>query len=265
MKKIYVVVLLILISTALASCVRQMTYDDLLMQYQQDVNARNDIYQNYIDVYNDLSFEVRDSIVKVTKSVIVNQSSSIGSGFIIQEDDTKYYVLTNYHVINSDDFQVILTITDNLGRNHSAQLIAADPNYDLALLSFFKQDDKLDVLTFDTDSLNFRDPIFVVGYPNGQINGITMGELIDVDQIDVDSNGTSTIDFEVLIVDAPVKTGSSGSVVLNDAYEIVGVIFAGNFLSNNDTSTFAFAIPTEKVFEFLELYEFVYVEAEATS
>ncbi|AUD63553.1 hypothetical protein BK010_08600 [Tenericutes bacterium MO-XQ] len=265
MKKLYVVVLLILISLGLSSCVRQMTYDDLLMQYQQDVNARNDIYQNYIDLYNDLSFEVADSIVKVTKSVIVNQSSSIGSGFIFYEDETKYYVLTNYHVINSNDFQVVLTITDNFGRKHSAQLIASDPNYDLALLSFFKQDDKLDVLTFDNDSLNFRDPVFVVGYPNGQINGITMGELIDVDEIDVDSNGTSTINFEVLIVDAPVKTGSSGSAVINDAYEVVGVIFAGNFLSNNDTSTFAFAVPTEKIFEFFELYEFSYEEVVTSS
>ncbi len=265
MKKLFVVVLLILISFGLSSCVRQMSYDDLLLQYQQDVNARNDIYQNYIDLYNDLSFEVADSIVKVTKSVLVNQSSSIGSGFIFYEDETKYYVLTNYHVIDSNDFQVVLTITDNFGRNHSAQLIASDPNYDLALLSFFKQDDKLDVLYFDDDSLNFRDPIFVVGYPNGQINGITMGELIDVDQIDVDSDGTSTIDFDVLIVDAPVKTGSSGSAVINDAYEVVGVIFAGNFLSNNDASTFAFAIPTEKIFEFFELYEFNYEEVVTSS
>ena len=265
MKKIYVVVLLILISTSLASCIRQMTYDDLLTQYQQDVNARHDIYQNYIDIYNDLSFEVADSIVKVTKSILVNQSSSIGSGFIFYEDETKYYVLTNHHVIDSSESQILLTVTDNFGRKHSAQLIAADPNYDLALLSFFKPDDKLDVLNFGRESLDFKDPIFVVGYPNGQINGITIGELIDVDQIDVDSNGTSTIDFEVLIVDAPVKTGSSGSVVLNDAYEIVGVIFAGNFLSNHDASTFAFAIPTEKVFEFLDLYEFDHVEAEVTS
>lgn len=265
MKKLLVVVLLILISFGLSSCVRQMSYDDLLLQYQQDVNARNDIYQNYIDLYNDLSFEVADSIVKVTKSVLVNQSSSIGSGFIFYEDETKYYVLTNYHVINSNDFQVVLTITDNFGRNHSAQLIASDPNYDLALLSFFKQDDKLDVLYFDDDSLNFRDPVFVVGYPNGQINGITMGELIDVDQIDVDSDGTSTIDFEVLIVDAPVKTGSSGSAVINDAYEVVGIIFAGNFLGSNDTSTFAFAVPTEKIFEFFELYEFNYEEVVTSS
>ena len=265
MKKIYVVVLLILISIGLSSCVRQMSYDDLLLQYQQDVDARNEIYQNYINMYNDLSFEVADSIVKVTKSVIINQSSSIGSGFIFFEDETKYYVLTNYHVIDSNDFQVYLTVTDNLGRDHQAQLIASDPNYDLALLSFFKQDDKLDVLNFDEDALNFRDPVFVVGYPNGQINGITMGELIDVDQIDIASEGSSNITFEVIIVDAPVETGSSGSVVLNEQYEIVGIIFAGNFLSNNDQSTFAFAIPTEKIYEFFNLYEFTYVQAVTTS
>ena len=141
MKKIYVVVLLILISIGLSSCVRQMSYDDLLLQYQQDVDARNEIYQNYINMYNDLSFEVADSIVKVTKSVIINQSSSIGSGFIFFEDETKYYVLTNYHVIDSNDFQVYLTVTDNLGRDHQAQLFASDPNYDLSLLSFFKQYD----------------------------------------------------------------------------------------------------------------------------
>ena len=265
MKKIFVLILLIFISFTVSSCVRQMSYDDLLAQYQQDVNARNEIYENYIDLYNELSFRVTDSIVKVTKAVVSNQSSSVGSGFIFYEDETKYYVLTNYHVIDADEFQVNLSVTDHLGRIHTAQLIASDANYDLALLSFFKQDDKLDVLNFDEDALDFRDPVFVVGYPNGQINGITMGELIDIDEIDIDTGGVSTISFEVLIVDAPVETGSSGSVVLNDQYEIVGIIFAGNFLSNNETSNFEFVVQNKKVYEFFDLYDFSYVQVVTTA
>jgi S1-C subfamily serine protease len=264
MKKLLILAVFILIVTGLSSCVRQVTYDDLLMQYQQDVYARNDIYEDYIKTYNDLNQHVIPAIVKVNRTIPLSQTTSTGSGFIFHEDDDNYYVITNYHVIESNGFYATITVYDYLSQAYQAELIVADPAYDLAILSFPKEDDVLHVLVFDEDMLNYSDPVYVIGYPNGQIHGITIGKLVDIDQVDLESGGISAIDFEIYIIDAPVETGSSGSVVINEAYEIVGVIFAGNFRENQDTSTFAFVVPTEKVFEFFELYEFL-LEDEVTS
>ena len=68
------------------------------------------------------------------------------------------------------------------------------------------------------------------------------------------------VDFDVLIMDIPVETGSSGSVVINDDYEVVGIIYAGNFLNNQETSEFSFAIPTAKIYEFFDLNEIPYAK-----
>lgn len=264
MKKLLLLVVFILIITGLSSCVRQVTYDDLFLQYQQDVYARNDIYEDYIKIYNDLNNDVIPAIVKVNRTIPLNQTTSTGSGFIFHEDENNYYVITNYHVIESNGFFATITVYDYLSQAHQASLIVSDPAYDLAILSFPKQDDALHVLVFDQDMLNYNNPVYVIGYPNGQIHGITIGELVDIDQVDLESGGVSAIDFEIYIIDAPVETGSSGSVVINETYEIVGVIFAGNFRENQETSTFAFVVPTEKVFEFFELYNFS-LEDEVTS
>jgi S1-C subfamily serine protease len=237
-----------------------MSYDDLLLQYQQDIDARQEVYQTYVEIYDELSTSTIQSVVKVTKKVPLLSITSIGSGFIFYEDLENYYVLTNNHVVYNDTNQTaFLTVTDYLGVDHIATLLALDLNYDLAVLSFSKSSLNVDALIFSENELAFKDMIIVMGYPNGQINSMTAGELIDFDPIDVSNHTVEMgVDFEVLIMDVPVETGSSGSVVINESFEVVGIIYAGNFINSSETSEFSFAIPTEKIFEFLDLYDIPY-------
>lgn len=265
-RKILMVVILIVFSIGLSSCVKEMTYDDLLLEYQQDIESRQEVYQSYIELYDELSTTTRESIVKVTKTLTLSSSTSIGSGFIFYEDQDTYYVLTNNHVIYNDTiYTATITITDFLGVEHTADLLANDESYDLAVLSFPKGNLDVDPLEFSETEIVFTDTVIVMGYPNGQINSITIGELIDIDEIDI-SNHTEGmgIFFDVLIMDVPVETGSSGSVVMNDNFEIVGIIYAGNFIDSGETSEFSFAVPAQKIFEFLDLNDIIY-EDEVTS
>ncbi|BCR36574.1 S1 family peptidase [Mariniplasma anaerobium] len=261
-RKLLIVVILIVFSIGLSSCIKEMTYDDLLLEYQQDIQARQAIYQKYVDIYDELSTTTIQSVVKVTKKVSLSSITSVGSGFIFFEDLQSYYVLTNHHVVYTDTTQTTtITITDYLGKDHTATLLALDSHYDLAVLSFSKTNFDVNPLSFSEHTLVFKDMAIVMGYPNGQINSITTGELVDFDKINI-SNETdeSGVDFDVLIMDVPVETGSSGSVVLDENYEVVGIIYAGNFIDSNETSEFSFAIPTAMIFEFFDLNDIPYQE-----
>ncbi|MCD4827376.1 MAG: serine protease [Acholeplasmataceae bacterium] len=264
-RKLWILTILIAISIGLSSCIRQVTYDDLLLEYQSDIEARQDIYDMYVDIYDHLSTTTIQSIVRVTKKVSLSSVTSVGSGFIFYEDDRSYYVLTNHHVVYNDTSQYAsITVMDYLGNDHTATLLALDNQYDLAVLSFTKSGFNVDPIPFSQTSLYFKDIAIAMGYPNGQINSMTIGELIDFDMINISNDDETGVTFDVLIMDIPVETGSSGSVVINEDYEVVGIIYAGNFINNQETSEFSFAIPTAKIFEFFELYDIPYQE-EVTS
>lgn len=265
MKKLLITIMLIAFSFGLSSCLQEMTYDDLLLAYQQDVEARQSIYESYIKMYDELSNGVVKSIVKVTK-ITSNQQTAIGSGFVFYEDQTSYYVLTNHHVVETTDNAIAnISVTDYLGKNKTATVLALDAKYDLAVLSISKIGSDLDPITFTDETLRFKDKVIVIGYPDGQINGITIGEFVDYDEIDISSSTHFIeVDFSVLIIDAPVEAGSSGSVVLNDQYEVVGIVYAGNFFTGESVSEYAFSIPKDKIIEFFNLYDIAY-ENEVTS
>lgn len=266
MKKLMAIFILIGLTIGLSSCISKHTYSDLLNDYQSDIEARQDIYENYIEMYNVLSTQTIKSIVKVTKTTTSPSFVSIGSGFIFYEDATVFYVLTNHHVVHKEEgISQTVTVTDYLGKSRTGTVIASDVAYDLAVVTFLKTGTNLEVLSFANNQLRFKDKVIVMGYPDGQINGITLGEFIDYDEIDVSSASyTNHIDFPVLIIDAPVEAGSSGSVVLNERYEIVGIVYAGNFLNGSTVSVYAFSVPESYIFEFLNLYGIVY-QSEVTS
>ncbi len=260
MKKIFSLFMLIVLTISLTSCINNITYDELLLQYQQDIEARHEIYDSYIEMYDVLSTQTIKSIVKVSNTVQSPSKTAVGSGFIFYEDDTLLYVLTNHHVIdlNGGSLQTI-TVTDYLGKNRTGTIVAADESYDLAVVSFSKTGANLDVLQFSQQNLKFMDRIIVMGYPDGQINGISLGEFIEFDKVEIiSSTYTSLINFPVLTIDAPVESGSSGSVVLNKNYEIAGIIYAGRFKDGSSTSDFAYAVAVTHIKEFLELYEVVF-------
>ncbi len=259
MKKTMIMIMIFIIGMSLTACRVEKTYDDLYLEYLTHLEKNEVNYQSTIDYFNHVSSETIKSVVHIEKAIYGIGSSS-GSGVIIKADQNYYYILTNNHVIYVSDsiYKVDYIITDYLGNEYSAVLIENSEDYDLAILRIIKQSIELPIIDFSTHNPNRGANLAILGFPSFQLNAITIGDVIDYAPIEVSSASYEIINvlFDILICDVPVKSGSSGSVVINKQYQLVGIVYAGNFVDTNDTSEYTFCIPVEKVLEFFQLKHF---------
>src|SRR5438552_10840703 len=96
------------------------------------------------------------------------QVQSLGSGFIIHEDG---YLVTNNHVIDRAR-EITVDLSDG---KLPAELIAADPDADLAILKI-KADKPLPYLELgDSSDLMIGEPVIAVGNPFGYSHSVSTG------------------------------------------------------------------------------------------
>lgn len=141
-------------------------------------------------------------------------SLSTGSGFAI--DATT--LITNKHVVaDSADLQV----STYDGRDVD---VTAASTADLADLAVVRTAEELpsfpELATSDPVP---GDAVTVVGYPQGGALTLTTGQVIGATTDPLNENLG-----EVLVTDAAVEPGSSGSAVLDEAGLVVGVVYAKN-------------------------------------
>jgi len=256
MKRIFIFLFYTLIILTLSACIKinYVSYDDLLLQYQDYISEQEEIYQLRIDYFNHLSTESIKSVVQVIKSV-PRRSQSTGSGVIFREDNDYYYALTNNHVVFHDGLGIATySIIDYLGNNYTSQLLYSNSNYDLAIMRFSKTNSSLKVVSFSSSVPNIDEEVSVIGFPSSQVNAITLGKVVRYSKENVTSNNETIInvDFDVMVTNVPVKYGSSGSMTLNSNFELVGIIYAGQFIES-EISNLSFVIPIEKVIEFISI------------
>lgn len=139
---------------------------------------------------------------------------STGTGFAVDANT----LVTNRHVVeNSRDIEV----TTYDGRTINVKATAVTTLADLAVVT---TDEPLGVWSSQAASDPVAgDAITVVGYPLGgqltTVSGVVLGETEDP----LGASGGP-----VFATTAPVQPGSSGSPALNEAGEVVGVIYAKN-------------------------------------
>ena len=93
---------------------------------------------------------------------------STGSGFLISTDG---YVLTNHHVVE-DAEEIVVALSDR--REREAELIGADPVYDLALLKIDAVD--LPVVSIgSSEALKVGEWVVAIGSPFGFELSVTAG------------------------------------------------------------------------------------------
>jgi len=261
MRKVFLITLFIFLLFMMASCNEPQTYDEIEELYTNYIESNESDYQFQIDYFNAISTESIKSVVVVTKSTLTGLvGTTSGSGVIIREDLTHYYVLTNHHVIYTNQPRnTILNISDYSGETYRAELLFSDSQYDLAVLKFRKSSSNLSVIDFSLHNPTVNEKVSIIGHPNYQINAITLGIVNNYAKVNVTSIDSSSqgVTFEVLITDAPVMSGSSGSVVLNSNRKLIGIVFAGNFYDNQTISHATFAIPVEKIYDFFNLNNFI--------
>jgi S1-C subfamily serine protease len=159
----------------------------------------------------------------------------IGSGFSVLEN----HFLTSYHVIRNS--REILLI-DKEGNIESAQVVATNPFYDLALL---KSDLSIPPLKIST-SYSLGEMVFAIGNPLG-LRSITLGVISGTGRTIVSPSGEA---LYVLQTDAAVNPGNSGGPLVNIKGEAIGIVTAMIPFAQG----IGFAIPAELLQGLLNSY-----------
>lgn len=236
--------------------------ENIILEFEIENDNLNQKIDSLFDLFNDVSYIAMKANVMVKvdhKNYFGSGVASQGSGVIFHEDENYYYVLTNNHVIyDNPNYQLIeYFIYDYKGNEIGARLHSLDPDYDLGLLYFPKGDEVLNILPLSQDNPSVDTTVISMGQPRGQINTISFGEVINYQKISLNdaSKEQSNVTFDVIRHNSPINNGSSGGVLINANFEIVGINYAGTNMDENP-STFSYAIPVTKVREYLSLYEF---------
>ncbi|HEY8892587.1 MAG TPA: serine protease [Clostridium sp.] len=201
--------------------------------------------------------------------------SAGGSGVIIRKEDNRYFALTAKHVISElddvDKTQIVvmgydeLDFKDTLNMGGEYKGIAnyymqfpeitveyTDAKYDLALISFMS-DKVYTTLSLAEDIPKYGDKVASMSNPYGKRNIITAGKLGSKKfWTYVDKAGK--IKYPIVKHSAIISGGSSGSALLNENLEIVGINLGGNEkLFHQFTS--GMAMPIDRIHDFLKEWE----------
>lgn len=256
-------------------------YDSLYEQVKEEV--LNDIAEErfqtlYESVIGDLLEEIQagnitvdaESVIDMILSLEANQSKavigvknldgsgtaqSVGSGVIYKSEGSRYYVLTNNHVVeNGSSYKVVFEDETEI----TATLRGVDELVDLAVL-YFDTDQTLPVVSFgDSSALQKGEIIIAVGHPSGftYYGSMTMGIISGLQRyFDIDNDGINDMFVGYIQHDAAINSGNSGGALFNIYGELIGVNVIK--LTSIDIEGMGFAIPSnlvQAIVEDIEIY-----------
>jgi S1-C subfamily serine protease len=166
-----------------------------------------------------------DKGIKVEKGVGY-PDRVMGSSFFI---DRRGYLLTNHHVIESEvdpEYEgysrLYIRMPGKSEEKIPAKVVGWDRIFDIALVKI-EVEPKFVFSPFSRVSVKPGEQVFVIGSPVDPFleNTITSGIISAVGRRKLLQMG------DVLQLDAPVNPGNSGGPLVNDAGDLVGVVFAG--------------------------------------
>lgn len=167
------------------------------------------------------------------------QRTSVGSGFVLHPSG---YIVTNAHVVaRTADRKVIFAD----GRSLEAQVIASDPERDLAILKIDTHTPLKPLALGHSHDLMVGETVVAIGNPLGYQHTVTAGVVSALDRtLDFDHH----LSFKGLIqTDASINPGNSGGPLLNVLGELIGV----NTAIRGDAQNIGFAIPVDQLRQIL--------------
>lgn len=155
----------------------------------------------------------QDDIKTYKKAVVeITTNDGKGTGFSISNDG---YILTNDHVIED---ALTLTVTFPDDGMFKGEVVKNFPDIDLAILKV--DGENLPSLTLaDSYKAKSEEAIYFIGNPLYFSGIANEGKVIDYTLL-------SDWEEQVIMLDAPVYRGNSGSPVINNDGKVIGIIFA---------------------------------------
>lgn len=171
-------------------------------------------------VVSTLYFESSPSVVSISVIDPLFGEYSGGSGFVV---DTDGHIMTNAHVVESDDLDnSYLEVSFFDGTRVRGEIVGSDLDSDLAVVKVDLPAAQLRPLQFaDSDNLFIGQSALAIGSPFGQKWTLTAGI---VSALDRTINGLGSYQIGAVIqTDAPINPGNSGGPLLNLEGQVIGV------------------------------------------
>lgn len=160
--------------------------------------------------------------------------TSLGSGIIV--DGKKGLVITNAHVIAGAD-EIMIHLRD--GREFKAQIIGAEPDFDLAALQISDAPVLPQVPFGDSSDIMPGETVVAIGNPFGFNHTVTTGVISALHRSLRNDRGLLT---DLIQTDAAINPGNSGGPLLNLDGSLIGI----NTVIDARGEGLGFAIPANK-------------------
>lgn len=176
------------------------------------------------------------------------ESTSVGSGIIIGENDTELLIVTNAHVVENAN---TLTVTFNDDTSLEANIKGSDSDKDLAVvavpLDSISSDTKSAIKTAtlgDSDALQVGEEVIAIGNALGYGQSVTNGIVSAKDR------EISGYDGTLIQTNAAINPGNSGGALLNTKGEVIGINCAK--ISDSSVEGMGYAIPVSEVSDIIQ-------------
>lgn len=286
--------ILFIIITSILCLITGCIYNDPNNNVSNNVtnNVTNEITQSVVDYNSNVTIEdledavtvttkmVEPSVIGVTlkeiKTSTINGKrytfediEGIGSGVIYKRVDNKnangdlnsytYYVITNAHVILSEDKEehVVYAYLGNYNTEIKATILGYDEKIDLAVIKFDSYYLINPVEFQDVSKLDKGQFVIAVGNPDGYdyYGSVTFGVISNLGRFisfDTDNDGTNDYMGEYIQTDAAINPGNSGGGLFTLDGKLIGINSIK--LASETIDNMGFAIPINIVKIAVEKY-----------
>lgn len=172
--------------------------------------------------------------------VIVNARDRKGTGFNVAAEGI---IITNRHVMAEDKTG---SVTFQNNQTYLADVIASDAALDVAVLKLRENTDSLPALPLETNS-GWREgaQVHIIGNPLSFYHIAIEGQILGLAPL-------QQRERPVLMIQAPIHSGNSGSPVVNEQGRVIAVVFATSTVKQGEESIdVGLAIPIEDVRPYL--------------
>lgn len=184
----------------------------------------------------------QDEQIQQYKQAVVNVSigGRKGTGFNIAPNGL---IITNQHVMDNDKACIIQFFN---GKTYLADVIVSDSEIDISILKIRDNANNLPTLQLETEiAYQEGDPIHVIGNPLAFSRIATEGTVLGFTPLE-------SPQLPMLMIQAPIHNGNSGSPVINNKGNVIAVVYATTTTSQGGHSIpVGLAIPID----YLEKYE----------
>jgi 2-alkenal reductase len=191
------------------------------------------------------SLHLADLYEKAVQSVVYIVASSTrgvgsGSGFVWDEDG---HIVTNYHVIQGSNELIVKFFN---GREYRADVVAFDPNADLAVIKLIDVEHELVPIAIGR-SADLRPGEMAIALGNPFTNEFTMTTgIVSAVSRTLNSGFSLYAIPSVVQTDAAINPGNSGGPLLDMNGAVIGVNTQINSDSNQNSGV-GFAVPVDLV------------------